>query len=572
MRMFLVGMCDIFLILYLTTLGQVNHYSSNLTVADYNELNESRNKVLTSLESSKEQIVYLEKNIKDLKDEKEQITQLAQSTEAEKASALKLINEYKDKISKAKEIESKVLETINKEKEKTLQLKTTLSKALLDKKEMQDLLSKSKENEQFAILAAEEAQNETKIAIEKESIALKLVNETQKKYEKSVKKESYALKLTEETKLKMREAIEKELYALKLVKETQQKVEESAKKESYALKLVEEAQQKMEEAIEKESKTNELTKKLQHEIEIARENEASALKIAAKAKENETKALEIAKAEKREKMIALIKESNARRSETIALKIAESAEKEAEKTKVEIETITQTSDNAFDQNISDKIIQFTVTIEYRNRLKFINKKVINMQGIPVKINNDYLIFVILDQIGLDSSFDPDQYITYSIVINDTIPVTKLYVKEGDYNIGALAMDYDLKHCTPLGKIAKFSSYMPVLLSIRSKTTLGVMDRIRGMDSNFFIFKRDYLRMISMEELYYNNRGIRGTGDYAEYIIEGDQIVDMGGNYIGLAYKKNTIIRIYELNGWHEIFINKVSAQKLAEQIRNIINS
>ena len=530
MRMFLVGMCDIFLILYLTTLGQVNHFRSNLTVADYNELSESKDKVVTALEGSQEKILHLEKRIKNLKDKKEQIAQLAQSTVAEKASAFKLINEYKDKINKAKEIESKVLETLNKEKEKALQAKAALSKANLEKKEMLDLLNKSKGKVQFSILAIEEAQNKAKSAIEKESLALKLVNETQKKYEESIKKESYALKLVEETR------------------------------------------QKMKEAIEKETNANKLAKQLQHDIEIAKKNEANARKIAAEAKENETKALEIAKSEKKEKMVALIRESEAKKSETIALKIAKSAKKEVEKKKLEIKTITQPSDNAFDQNISDKITQFTVTFEYKNRLKLINKKVINMQGIPVKINNDYLIFVILDQIGLDSSFNPEQYVAYSIVINDTIPVKRLYVKEGKPNIGALAMDYEPKHCTPLGKIDEFAAYMPVLLSIRSKTALSVMNKIRGMNSDFFVFKRDYLRMISMEELYYNNRGIRGTGDYAEYIIKGDQIVDMGGRYIGLAYKKNTIIRIYDLNGWHEIFINNISAQKLAKQIRNIINS
>ena len=43
MRMFLVGMCDIFLILYLTSLSQVNPFNNSfLTVDDYNKLKRLR--------------------------------------------------------------------------------------------------------------------------------------------------------------------------------------------------------------------------------------------------------------------------------------------------------------------------------------------------------------------------------------------------------------------------------------------------------------------------------------------------------------------------------------------------
>ena len=43
MRMFLVGMCDIFLLLYLTALAQVDERGvSDLTVADYTQLQSSQ--------------------------------------------------------------------------------------------------------------------------------------------------------------------------------------------------------------------------------------------------------------------------------------------------------------------------------------------------------------------------------------------------------------------------------------------------------------------------------------------------------------------------------------------------
>ncbi|MEE9213754.1 MAG: hypothetical protein V3U54_03030, partial [Thermodesulfobacteriota bacterium] len=121
-------------------------------------------------------------------------------------------------------------------------------------------------------------------------------------------------------------------------------------------------------------------------------------------------------------------------------------------------------------------------------------------------------------------------------------------------IAALVINADVKHCLPVGKTNEFSSYMPVLFSIRSQKRLGVMDRIRGISRDFFIFKRDNLLMITKDEFYFDNEGFRGTGNYAEYIVKGDQIVDLEGNFIGFAYKKNKILRIDNLKGWREFSI------------------
>ena len=54
MRMFLVGMCDIFLILYLTTLSQVNqNKTSHLTVDDYNKAKEEETLAKEEAEKTK---------------------------------------------------------------------------------------------------------------------------------------------------------------------------------------------------------------------------------------------------------------------------------------------------------------------------------------------------------------------------------------------------------------------------------------------------------------------------------------------------------------------------------------
>ena len=82
-------------------------------------------------------------------------------------------------------------------------------------------------------------------------------------------------------------------------------------------------------------------------------------------------------------------------------------------------------------------------------------------------------------------------------------------------------------------------------------------------------KRDHLQIITEDEFSFDNEGFRGTGNYAEYIVKGDQIVDLGGNFLGLAYKKNTILRIDNLKGWYKILLHGVSVKELTNHIYNV---
>ncbi len=76
-------------------------------------------------------------------------------------------------------------------------------------------------------------------------------------------------------------------------------------------------------------------------------------------------------------------------------------------------------------------------------------------------------------------------------------------------------------------------------------------------------------MITEDEFHFDNEGFRGTGNFAEYIVKGDQIVDLGGNFLGFAYKKNAIVRIDNLKGWYSILIHDMSAKQLTNHIYNI---
>ena len=548
MRMFLVGMCDIFLILYLTTLSQVNPFhNSFLTVDDYNKLKEAKIQAEHDVEVSNEEILELNNRVSVMDKEKEQALQLILTANAETEKAMQLVNI---------------------EKKKVAQTEIALSKTISKEEKLNKIIQESQEKEQNALKIAKEAQVESEKARETEQRTLKVVEAVQIEVEKAKENEQNALKTAGTLRLEAEKSRKNLLDALQIVKEIQVKVEKAEEGEHGALKTVEELRLKAEEAKKNEEKMRVFAEEARLKAEEALRNEEIARRIAEEerlkaenAMESETIALKLADNAENLKKIALKNEAMAKKAEVNALKIASVAQSETAKVKSKIKSITQTSDKAYNENILEKLTQFTITIDYENNLKHVSKKLVTMQGLPVKMGDDNVIFMPLDRIGLGASLIPDHYVSYNITANGK-PVDKLYIKPGETEIAALVINSDVKHCLPVDKTYNFSSYMPVLFSIRSQKRLGVMDRIRSISSDFFIFKRDQLLMITKDEFYFDHEGFRGTGNYAEYIVKGDQIVDLEGNFIGFAYKKNKILRIDNLKGWYEFSINDISTQKL----------
>ncbi len=576
MRMFLVGMCDIFLILYLTTLSQVNPFhNSFLTVDDYNKLKEAKVQAEQDSEKSHAQIMELKNEVTVLDKQKEEALQSTLSAKAETEKAMQLVKT---------------------EKEKVAQSEIKLSKTISEKEEFNELLQKSHKSEQEALKIVKESKVEAEKAKKRELDALKAIEEKRIEVEKAREKELHALQIVKESQAESEKAKERELSALKAIEEKQKDLEKARKKELQALQIVKAVKIDAEKAREEEQKALELAEKLRLQAEEARKKEEQALKLAeearlkeeearkseeiarkiaeeerldaAKARENETVALNLAESANNQKEIALKNADTARKAEASALKVARVAQDETTKVKTEIQSIIQPSDKAYNDNIIGKLVQFTITIDYEDRLSRINNKVITMQGLPVKIGDDYVFIVPLGQIGLDPTSTHDNYITYNIMVNAK-PVRSMYVKPGEVKLAALVIDDEVEHCLPVGKTDSFSSYMPILFSIRNQKTLGTMDRIRGISNDYFIFKRDHLQMVTEDEFYLENEGFRGTGNYAEYIVKGDQVVDLGGNFLGIAYKKNTISRIDNFKGWYKIPLQGVSAKELANHIYRV---
>ena len=555
MRMFLVGMCDIFLILYLTTLSQVNPFhNSFLTVDDYNKLKESKVQAEQDSEKSHAQVLEFKNEISALDKEKEKALQSTLSAIAET---------------------EKIMQLVTIEKEKVAKIETELSTAIDEKEEFNRLLQKAQEGEQKTLKIVKESQTESEKTREREQSALETLEETRIALEKSREKELHTLQIVKAVKKEVERKREDERRALETAEKLRLKVEDARKKAEDSRKKAEFAKKREEDAKKREEHALKLAKEAGLKEEEARRTEEVARKVAeeerlnaAKASENETIALNLAQSANNQKEIALKNAGLARKAEANALTVARIAQGETAKVKSKIQSIIRPADSAYNENIIDKLVQFTITIDYKDHLQRILNKVITMQGLPVRMEDEYVLFALLDQIGLDPSKKHDNYVTYNITVNDK-PVTKFFVKPGEVKVVGLVISDEIEHCLPLAKTAVFSSYMPVLFSLRNHKLLGVMDRIRGVSSDYFIFKRDRLLMITEDEFYFDHEGFRGTGNYAEYIVKGDQIVDLGGNFLGLAYKKNTIVRIDDLKEWRSISIRDMTAKQLANHIYHV---
>lgn len=216
MRMFLVGMCDIFLILYLTTLGQVDERAfSPLTVSDYERLQEEMKERQKSLEELKKQLSEMssvktatEEAKSDLEKRIRDLTVSLQNTDTDKeklAEEIKHLEEQKQK-----------------EEQDALSAVSTLEKELsaLQRKIQDEEKAKAEKEKQLKKERLEREAEEKKLA---EQIAT-----LQKETEKKLELEKQLALLTDKNDKLAREAAEAEAEAKRNAKEAQQAKEAAA--------------------------------------------------------------------------------------------------------------------------------------------------------------------------------------------------------------------------------------------------------------------------------------------------------------------------------------------------------
>lgn len=496
MRMFLVCMCDIFLILYLTNLGQVDRNAvSDLTVADYLELKEAEAELQQSIVEHKEQLAALGSELGVLRKESEsQAEVLRQREEA-----------FKQAVTEVKSVKAAHSDESARAQALAQELKTAEAK----KADVARELSRTREAaeaERKRLIEARRRREEMQKDLEK---ALAAAEAERQRAEQERKRSEEALRVAEQAALARGQA-EKE----------RQLAEETAR---LARSAAEEA-------------------RLKEESARARAQAATELALSSKVK-------------------AITAEKKAR--------VASTREKRAKKA---LNTVIQPKESAYEENIERRIVAVVIKSKYENMLIGNSRDTVKLQGVIAEIGARQVVFVPFRDSSILEQDRIHRVKRYEVEI-DGVRTRELLVLPGEKRIVGFVVP-DVKQLPkvkrPEQKLIK--GLMPTLFAVRSQEPRNFSDRIRGVSSDFFVFKRDRLLMGGDYTYSFKAEGFRGTGDFGERIVTGDTVVDFAGNVIAVAVSENELVQILNRGGWKGISLSQDSAAHSLQKLWNVILS
>lgn len=479
--MFLVGMCDIFLLLYLTALAEVEaRPTSTLTVQDFIQLKESKellekqdHKRLAALEASKVEEAELRKKLEILTSDKERIESEKRTTELNFDSV-------------KKQGEAELGRVKDEFVERTRQLE----------KKQEDARKAFEEKE--AKLASQITEREIELSNQRRAA------------------EQRAAQLA---------ALEQR--SLQLASEVQ-----------YQRSLADDARRQAEEALSEREKALEDRQKALEEAESSRQTREQALTYASE---------------------ALSRAETGKKIADAALRRAQDAELERSAVRQKVQEMTQSAAAAFASNIERKIVPIEVEVTRRTFLGESKRRAV-LSLLPVAYHHERVVFAPISQLELADVDGPEDLRALDIRIAG-LPVTHVYRVASLPELMAVVVPLETASVSPVNE-ANVRSLMPTLMSVRSGAERGLGDKIRDLAVTHFLFPRDRLTQEGATLLRFSAAGFRGTGDFGEQILKGDQVVDLEGNFVGIARATNDIVMIPSLEGWRAFDI-RVGGEGLA---------
>ncbi len=479
MRMFLVGMCDVFLLLYLTTLSQLQERpASKLTVGDYRLLEQKQKEGETREHEREAELARREKELKEITDRLAQFERLA-GAESEK---VKRISESSEQ----------------------------------DRLELERLRAEASE-QQRATEESERRLAELRLrAAEAESLTSKAREEVNKAERERVEAVTSANQLRAE--------------ALALASERERLAAEAAEQARAAENRAIEAEQAAERAAKAETEA-----RLQASITATRAqmqtSEANRLRTAA-----ETRAVQ---------------------AEQAALEESRHKAKAEEKFKAATQSIRQ----AYEKNILPKTVELRITTR-EDGFFGDSKETKRFSVLAVEAGKQAVAFVPLEQTGLD---EPDNVNSLRLSIADK-RVSQIYISRTRPRVLAVVLGNDFgpgaKLIPPQNKI---DNYLPVLIAVRNGARMNFSDRMRDLSNDYYFFQRD--RLLHAEDgamLALSSTGFRGTGDFGERLVTGDQIVDPEGRFLGIVVDENLMLPIPAIERWTPITLDESGRTALKE--------
>ena len=495
MRMFLVGMCDVFLLLYLTALAEIDSRPvSRLTVRDYAALQQSRDDLERRREESESVLISKAEQLRKAEERIAQLEKQAKRLAEEAAAAGRLRETQKKESAKSADIQQK--------------------------------------------LSAEKAEIERKLAE-----ARRLSEEERRRQEEQQRMlaeiRARAMKQEQSLEEARREADEK------------QRVLEEAKR------LAEEQKRLAEEArVRAEASAK--------EAEIARLAAEESAKEAEQAKKGQAEAKLTAKLAGMRESAAMERRRAAEEQADQARHAAEEANRESRAAQDKVKEVIQPAQKAYVDNVRSRTVSLSIHLGVKGMLGT-SEQSIALFGVPVRVNKERLVFVPLEQTGL-GDIDSAESVESLSIWAERKPVETIYLRTEKPLIVALVIEGSGAASAPLVALS-LQDYMPTLIAVRNGSPMYFRDRIRDLSREFFVFQRDRMKLAGRSRLEYSARGFRGTGDYGERLLPGDQIVDLEGRFIGLAVDENTINAIEDISAWQRISLKSPPRESLVPVVR-----
>lgn len=525
MRMLMVGMSDLFVILYLTSLASPNSSNSNVNNVSGITLNE--------YEVLQESEAVLRKEREDAKKELEKISKELEAKQKEAAS-LSLVISKRDKESD---------ETVRVSQQRLADLEKTKLEAEKREKEA----TEARREKELAIKAKEDKEKEAaelanKVILYEEQIAKSKINldslhgEVAKKEKQIQEVQTARVQTSEELSRTQKEAkdLQGELAIIK-----QEKENLSAK-----------AQQANEMAAQALANAEQAKKQEQDAILVAR--------IAEMAKRGaEQQAKEAIGVAQDAKQIALLKEQQAKVAQRQKVAVEE-----------KIGKIVQPAQYAYQKNVSSKLVPITIESKTKNLLfgKSKEKEIRNV--LPVQVGVEVMAFLPLAQTG--ALYEDYEWIDKYKVTLFGQEVEKIYVSPNEPYIVAFAVLANISTVDVSTKMLPLKEpIMPTLIAVRNKSDLNVSDKLRDVSGDYFVFSRDRLIKKFDNVFEFGAEGVRGTGDFAQEIIDGDQIVDLDGRFIGVVPERNTVRTILGVGAWTNLSLRKEDMSQTCEFFKQL---
>ena len=477
MRMFLVEMCDVFLILYLTTLVQVpGSRTSGVTVEDYYALQDTEQRLRKESEQSAAEVKRSQADVKKLAAD---LRRRELALESAKLEGKKTEEEY----SRAEQ------------------------QSMLQLKEKQELI--------LSLTAARQAL-ETRVA--------QLSGDVTQAAERVKQFEAAALQERE-----MRAQLRKE-------------ADDALRQAEEASARAREAQRQAEEAL--------LAK------HVAEQEKFEAVQRAGYAESKKQKALALAK------QAAEVAEISSLAAARAAWR-ADSAVGDSRSAFNQLKAVTQPVQSAYDKNIAGRIVTVQVVFE-EEQLFGPRSTELFLRGVAVEWQGESVVFFPVAHMGFDKDMRNVRRAEAGVAGKS---IQAMLVNPRTPGLAALILPENMVSAPAAVKRAALPElHMPTLIAVRNGSRFNKEDRMLGVSRDYFYFPRERLVSAGDGVLEYRVEGERGTKDYAEKLILGDQIVDLDGNFIGIAAQDDRVILIDDPSNWRTVALAGRDPREIAKEL------